>query len=169
MNKNNFLLTAVFFLATISSAFAQTAKVSSKELQPLVGNWKGSLTYLDYSSGKPYTMPADIDIRQEKKSNLLFLSNLYPDEPKANSMDTLTISHNGQMINNATVRLNRKLKNGNREIVTEIAGFDGNDNKQATIRTTYTFGKGIFTNIKEVQFADQDVWIKRHEYSYTRK
>jgi len=98
----------------------------------------------------------------------LFFSNSYPDEPKANSADTITISGNGKMINKERVRSKKKLDNGKLEIITEINGVDGNDNKPAIIRTTYTVGKNTYTNIKEIQFTGQNEWIKRHEYSYTR-
>ena len=33
-----------------------------KDLAASTGSWQGKLTYLDYSSGKPYTMPANIKI-----------------------------------------------------------------------------------------------------------
>ena len=82
------------------------------------------------------------------RSNVFIFLNLYPDEPKATSSDTLTISNSGKMVNNETVKSKRKLGNGNTEIITELLGKDGNDNKPALIRTTYTVGKNIYTNIK---------------------
>jgi hypothetical protein len=43
-----------------------TAQKSFKNLQKdfakLSGTWGGSLTYVDYSTGKPYTMPANLEI-----------------------------------------------------------------------------------------------------------
>lgn len=60
------------------------------------------------------------------------------------------------------------LPNGNIEIVTEYYGIDGNDNKSALIRHTYTVGKSIFIKKKQVQFKGKSEWINRHEYSYTR-
>ena len=170
MKKFKIFITATLLFLSCSAIFAQTAtKVTKKDFQLFIGNWNGTLTYLDYSSNKPYTMPADIEIRHLKKSNVFIFSNLYPDEPKANLSDSLTISENGKMINKATVKSKRKLTNGNIKIVTELMSIDGNDNKPATIRVTYTVGKNIYTNIKDVQFVGQNKWIKRHEYSYTRK
>lgn len=170
MSKNKFLIATVIFLSSVSTTSAQTlSKVKQKDFQTFVGNWNGTLTYLDYSSNKPYTMPANLEIKQLKKSNVFIFSNLYPDEPKANSSDTLTISNDGKMVNNETVKSKRKFRNGNTEIITEILSVDGNDNKPAIIRITYTVGNTIYTNIKEVKFIGQNEWIKRHEYSYTRK
>lgn len=114
-------------------------------------------------------MQADISIYQSDNPKGLIITNIYPNEPKANSTDTLTISKNGRMINEQTVKSKRKLDNGNTEIITEYSGVDGNDMKAALIRITYNIGKTTFTKTKEVKFDGQDDWIKRHEYSYTRK
>ncbi len=160
---------AIMLLMNPYANFAQTQpKLKMKDLQPLSGHWKGTLTYLDYSSNKPYTMPADVGIKPLKKFNAFIFSNIYPNEPKANSADTVFITGNGTMIDGATVKSKRKLGDGNTVIVTERMARDGNDNKPATIRITYTFGNNIFTNIKDVQFEGQSEWIKRHEYNYTR-
>ncbi len=160
----------IIFTVSITTLMAQgNLKLLRKDLKPLVGDWTGTLTYLDYSSNKPYTMPADISIRQIGNSNSFAFSKLYPDEPKANSNDTIRISANGQMLDNTVVKSKTKLANGALEIVTEYTGADGNDNKPATIRTTYTIGKKEYKSVKEIQFAGDDKWIKRHEYRYTRK
>jgi hypothetical protein len=170
MKKHTIIIAIVICLLNIASAYSQTSsKVTVKDFQRLIGDWKGTLTYLDYSSNKPYTMPADISISQSGKSKIFFFSNIYPNEPKANSTDTIKISKNGRMINNETVKSKRKLKNGNTKITMEYSGLDGNDKKPAIIRITYNFGKTTFTKTKEVQFEGQEEWIKRHEYSYTRK
>ncbi|RYG06800.1 MAG: hypothetical protein EOO07_28575 [Chitinophagaceae bacterium] len=137
-------------------------------MKPLIGEWHGSLTYLDYSSGKPYTMPANIQIRLSNNAKDLIIANIYPNEPKANSVDTLKISGNGKMINRETITSVYNLKSGSKQIITEYNGKDGNDNKPAVIRHTYTFDKNRYSNQKDVQFDGEKTWIKRHEYSYTK-
>jgi hypothetical protein len=53
MQKCYILICALLLAATI--AHAQTNfKTLLKDFQGISGNWKGSLTYLDYSTGKPY-------------------------------------------------------------------------------------------------------------------
>jgi hypothetical protein len=170
MKKINLLIAAIMMMLLASPAcFAQShPKVTMKDLRPLTGSWKGTLTYLDYSSNKPYTMPANLDIRPLGRINAVLFSNLYPNEPKANSLDTLLIAGRGTMIDGGTLTSKRKLPNGNIELVTEQMAKDGNDNKPATIRVTYSIGKNSFTNIKDVRFEGQTEWIKRHEYSYIR-
>jgi hypothetical protein len=154
---------------TVADIVAQTeAVISSKDFEILKGNWYGSLTYLDYSSNKPYTMPADLVIEQIGETNEFIFSNMYPDEANANSVDTLRITQDGKMINEGVVKSVSKLDNGNTEAVTEFMSVDGNENKPALIRHTYTMGQEVFTVRKDVQFTGQSEWLKRHEFSYTR-
>jgi hypothetical protein len=143
-------------------------KTLLKDFQKTSGSWKGSLTYLDYSSGKPYTMPADMEIKRIKKTNKFALSNIYPNETNANSTDTVTISTDGKYINKGLVKSRRRLPGGDIEIITEEMGKDGNDNKPATFRHTYIFGKTLFKKRKDIQYIGGTDWINRHEYTYTK-
>jgi hypothetical protein len=144
-------------------------KTLSEDFTQLSGSWKGTLTYLDYSSGKPYTMPADIEVKRIKKTKKFIFSNIYPNEKSANSIDTTIISKDGKYIDKALIKSRRKLENGDIEIITEELGKDGNDNKPATFRHTYTFGYKTFKKRKDVQCIGETNWINRHEYSYKRK
>ncbi|RZM06755.1 MAG: hypothetical protein EOO88_52885 [Pedobacter sp.] len=138
------------------------------DFQKMSGSWKGSLTYLDYATGKPYTMPADIEIKRIAQTNQFALYNSYPNEKSANSIDTLTISTDGKYIDNALVKSRRQLSNGVIEVITEEMGTDGNDDQPATFRHTYLFSKTQFKKRKDVQFTGATEWINRHEYSYTK-
>lgn len=152
-------------------AFAQAqdiTKVTPSDLNLLIGNWKGALTYLDYSSGKPYTMPANVEINRIGNTNQYVLFNIYPDEMQANGRDTLTLSTDGMMIGSETLKAKNKLADGTLEIVTEELGKDGNDNKPAIFRHTYTISTTGFKKRKDVQFVGTTVWINRHEYAYSR-
>jgi len=157
-------------LAIFSASFSAQAKSNNllNDLQKVSGSWKGSLTYLDYSSGKPYSMPAEVKIKRIDKTNNFIFSNIYPNETSANSTDTLVVSTDGKYIDRELVKSRLKLPNGDIEIVTETIGKDGNDNKPATIKHTYIFGDKILKKRKDVQFTGDDKWINRHEYSYTR-
>ena len=144
-------------------------KTPVKDFDKLVGSWQGSLTYLDYSSGKPYTMSADLVVARIEKTNQFSFSNIYPKETSANSVDTITISKDGKYIDKELVNSRKNLPDGDIEIITEESGKDGNDHKPATIRHTYTFGKTSYKNKKDVQFPGGTEWINRHEYSYKRE
>ncbi|WP_379963673.1 hypothetical protein [Epilithonimonas sp. UC225_85] len=162
-----YLTFGLIIAATVCNAQNKFKNLLS-DFQKISGNWKGSLTYLDYSSGKPYTMPSDLEVKRIDETNKFSFSNIYPNERNANSTDTVSISSDGKYIDKEQVKSRRKLANGDIEIITEETGKDGNDNKPATIRHTYTFGKDIFKKRKDVQFVGDNQWINRHVYSYSR-
>ena len=143
--------------------------VSIKDFKPAFGKWKGSLTYLDYSSGKPYTMPANVTISKDgNNTHQLILAFVYPDEPKANGNDTLVISDDGLQVDGAMVVSKKKNNDGTLEIITEKNGADGNDNRKAIIRHIYSIGKKKFSNRKEVRFDTEEKFIMRNEYVMSR-
>ena len=170
MKKARFYITfcMIFFFVSFINA-----QVSFKSIQTdfnnLSGAWEGSLTYLDYLSGKPYTMPADINIKRIGISNQFVFSITYPNETNANSIDTITISTDGKYINKEIIKSRLKLPNGDIEIVTEELGKDGNDNRDATFKLIYTLGLSTLINRKDVKYVGELEWIKRHEYSYVKK
>ena len=147
----------------------QPGKISTGDFATALGAWKGKLTYLDYSSGKPYTMPANVIISvNEKGKGEIVLALIYPDEPKANGNDTLVISKNGMELNGAKLVSKKITSDGSVQIITDKEGTDGNDNKKALLRHVYTINKNNFSNRKEVRFAGTDKWILRNEYVFNR-
>ncbi len=158
----------ISLLIALNSNAQSKANFTKEDAALLSGSWKGSLTYLDYNSGKPYTMPANTHINLIKGMNSLLVEMVYPDEPKANSKDTLIINDDRTIFAEAKIVSRKLLAGGSIQIITELNGKDGNDNKKALLRKTYTFNKNIFSNRKDVQFEGSSEWIKRHEYSYTR-
>jgi hypothetical protein len=161
-----FIITLFF----ITNCGAQTSsKAIQKDFYKLSGTWEGSLTYLDYSTGKPYTMKANIEVKRIGKTNEFVFANIYPNEINANSIDTITVSKDGKYIGKELVKSRRKLVNGDIEIITEEFGKDGNDDKPAIFRHTYTLGTITYKNRKDVQFNGETEWINRHEYSYKKR
>lgn len=136
-------------------------------MKVIIGNWEGSLTYLDYQTGKPFTMPANLIVSQGKSKDELVLKNIYPKEPKANSSDKIKIDKNGMLLNKNVVTSREELENGHVQIQTEKKSKD--DNKKALLRYTYIIGDDFFLIRKEVQFEQSSDWIKRSEYSYQRE
>ncbi|TAF53194.1 MAG: hypothetical protein EAZ62_04865 [Sphingobacteriia bacterium] len=158
-------------LAIVSLPFftmGQATSLQKKEVELFCGSWTGSLTYLDYSSGKPYTMPAKTQINFLSKGNGLQVKMIYPDEPKANGIDTILLDAQGQKWDGDALVQKRVLADGNLEIITERQGRDGNDNKAATIRKTITIGPKVYVSRKDVKFIGTDQWIQRHEYRYAK-
>lgn len=160
-----FILTHLFILFSLS-IYSQS-QISAEDLALMVGNWEGKITYLDYQSNKPFTMDANLKVEKGKNEKKLVLNNIYPSEPKANNTNKYKLTKNGTFFNKHRVTKREKLANGQVEIHTEYKGKD--DNKKALIRYTYLVSKDIFSITKEVQFNQEEAWIKRSEYSYLRK
>ena len=151
-----------------AAAFAQApVKVSLKDFKTAFGKWEGALTYLDYGTGKPFSMPANIAISGNGKQ--LFFENSYPEEPEANETDTVAIAAKGTLLDGEKVVSKRKLADDKCEIVTEIQGVDGNENKPARMRHTYTLGRNVYVVRKDVLFEGEKEWIMRHEFRYEKR
>jgi len=164
------LISSVIILSVILFSFTNDPiKISYKDFETAFGNWNGSLTYLDYTSGKPYIMPANVSINiNTKNSNQIIFSYQYPNESKANGNDTLEIKNDGTMIDDGKVIVKKINTDGFLQIETERDGIDGNERKKAIIKHIYILSNKIFISRKEVKFIGEQNWIKRNEYSFAR-
>lgn len=160
-----YLLFATAFLFLTLSTHAQNIKV--KDLSGAVGTWNGTLTYLDYSTGKPFTMSANIKIGLTADHMGFIMGYEYPKEPHANSTDTTFIV--GDQFGKDKIVAFKKASDGGFKLITEIEGNDGNDNKKAILRHTHLVTLNTYSIIKEVKFEGTDKWIKRNEYLLNKK
>jgi len=154
------ILFATFILLLCLSAKAQSIEV--KDLSSSVGSWEGKLTYLDYSSGKPFTMLANIKIALTADNKGYVMGYEYTKEPHANSKDTTFII--GNYFGKEKIIGFKKDADGGFKMVTEKDGIDGNDNKKAVLRHTYLLQSNTFSIMKEVKFDSMHEWIQRNEY-----
>lgn len=159
-----YIIVNIILMLSMNS-YGQT-KITPEDLKVVIGNWEGSITYLDYQSNKPFTMPANLNVAHGKNKNILLLNNTYPNEPKANNSDKIKIAKNGMLLNKNVVTSREELENGHIQIQTEHEAKD--DNKKALIRYTYVIGNDFFLIRKEVQFEEAGDWIKRSEFNYHR-
>jgi hypothetical protein len=158
----------VWFVALFFSAFAQTPKVKVKDLQNLTGaQWTGTLTYLDYRKNTRVSIPSNLTVTQSKddKSSWIF-EYQYPDEPKANSKETIAISKDGKTFDGKTVIERTRLADKTLKIVMEKSGSD--NDKKALFRFTYLLGKTSFSIKKEVRYEETTDFFVRNEYSWKR-
>jgi len=146
--------------------FEQNTRVLTQDISLVIGDWQGELTYLDYQSGKPFSMPANVRIAQGKDSRTLNVEMEYPNEPQANNSAKIKINKDGSEIDGYAVNTRNVDDSGNVTIEAEKWGKD--DNKKALIRMTYTFGNAMFAMSKSVQFEGSDAWILRNTYEYQR-
>lgn len=167
------LLLLPLFMCSVILAQDNTSvdenKIEQEEINNFIGAWTGTLTYVDYNSGEPYTMPCDLDIQKTMKKNQLALSYIYPNEPKANNKGRLRISKDGTRINKK--RITNKFLNadGQMEIYTENTGKDGNEGKKALIRNMYKIGDKELIFRKDIKFEGSTDWLRRNEYTFERK
>lgn len=168
--KTLFAFSILLFSESYSQEISKTSsesKIVPEDLKIILGDWTGTLTYLDYSSGKPYTMPANLSVKQGKNDFELLLLITYPNEPKANRSEKIKISKDGKQLNKKHIKAKEELPNGQAQMITE---YEGKDNKKkALIRNTYILSGKQFTIRKEVQFENSDKWIIRNEYNYNKR
>lgn len=165
MKKTFSTILLVFALLFYFKPIAQNT-VTKEDLKTLIGEWTGSLTYIDYRSNKPYTMPANLRVEAGKNDFQLLLFNIYPNEPKANDRSKIKISKNGDKLDNHPVKSREELTDGQIQLTTEYAGKD--NNKNALIRNIYIIGERQFVIRKEVKFENSDDWLMRNEFNYKR-
>jgi hypothetical protein len=155
-------------IAALFVSLSLKAQVTVKDFEPAFGTMKGTLTYLDYTSGKPFTMPAIIILSAGTSGSGTIIRSLsYPEEPKANGTDTIIISAGGTMIDDEKL-VSRSVNAAQTEIITERDGIDGNDRRKAKIRHIYSISNTVFRIRKEVRFEGTDQWIQRNEYRFSR-
>jgi hypothetical protein len=165
MKKVIFFSVVLFSVLISNNSLAQTT-ISSADFKPLIGSWSGTLTYINYSDGTPFSMPVELRIVQIEETNKFTFYFSFPDEPQANSEETVSISKGGTMLNGEPVKSKRLLEDGNLEIVTQSMGTD--DEQPATIRQTYVIGANVFVTRKDVLFEDQEEWLNRNEFNFKR-
>ena len=160
--KKIVLLTLFTFFT--SSSYGQHIQV--KDLSKSIGFWPGKLTYLDYSSGKPFSMAANVtlSLTQDQKGFIMLYE--YPKEPHANSKDTTYVM--GNLFGKDRIVAFNKEQNGDFQLITEVEGEDGNENKKAVLRHTYLLKENHFSMVKDVKFVGTDRWIKRNEYVFKK-
>jgi hypothetical protein len=142
-------------------------RLRPSELASLAGTeWNGTLTYVDYGSGKRIAIPSRLRITQPSgDASALLFAYSYPDEPNANQSSTIAISADGRMIDDE--RIVEKAVDGDvLRIVTERSGTD--NDKPALIRYTYSIAAGRLSIAKHVRFEGSDAFIERNQYAWVR-
>jgi hypothetical protein len=154
-------------LVTAFSFVQRSTQLTLKDIAQSIGEWKGTITYLDYSTGKPFTMAANTTLFLDTiNGEKIILKMVYPKEPKANGYDTLQVK--GPYLDNKGIINIERNKDGITITTVETDAVDGNDNKPCIIKHIYTFEKEILLFKKEVLFKGKSNWILRNEYSFKR-
>ena len=165
---NIFISSLVLASSLLGLTIPNTPKITDRDLRLLTGaQWSGTLTYLDYRSNKKVSIPSNLIVTESGESKLAWLFEYrYPEEPKANSRDTVRIAKDGRSINGEMVTERTELAGNTLRIVTEKKGQD--DERNALFRYTYLINAKSFSIKKEVQHEGSSEFFERNEYSWTR-
>jgi uncharacterized membrane protein YphA (DoxX/SURF4 family) len=148
------------------TAMAQEPVILKEEIAMIEGNWKGTLTYRDFKSGKDVTMACNLTLEIKKNGKDLVMSYSYPDNSAWNSKDNIEIREDGRYINGEKIKSKKKLPDGSVEIIIESKGQDGST--PATIQQIITIGPKIFTLRRQVQYMTTGENFQRNLYKWSR-
>ena len=139
--------------------------ISTKDFKVLDNtNWEGTLTYIDYQSGKPTDVATTMQIKISEKTIEQDIQYVW--EPDKNVEAITKIKKNGKFLGKQKV-VSKILKDDeSMRIITTTKGKD--DGKKATFYYTYEFDSKNYKVTKEVQFADSDERFMRNSYRYAR-
>lgn len=156
----------IVFTFLLSQADYSQNVILPEDLNVISGEWKGTLTYLDYSTNKAFKMPANVTVEEGKNEYQVLILINYTEEPNANSKEKIKISKDGLQVNKTAVKSRQILASKEVQITTEYLGKD--NNKNALIRNVYILGPERFITRKEVKFDESGDWLMRNEYNFVR-
>ncbi|NNF66130.1 MAG: hypothetical protein HKM98_01330 [Gammaproteobacteria bacterium] len=161
------LLAACTDDSSSQSGEAQTGPVvSTEDFRVAAGSdWKGHLSYLDYSSGSMSRIPVEIEI-EEPTGRTLVYSIKYPGETQYNAREKIKFSRDGRQLDGGLIVAREQNADGDLVLVTTFRGED--DDRPADIRMTYEIGSSEFSISKEVRFEDDSEYLLRNKYSLSR-
>jgi hypothetical protein len=160
------LLLTIGLMAALFTQKAPTLKLTDADV--LTGpKWTGTLTYLDYSTGKPENIPVELTVTASAKGPGIYnWATVFPKETSHNSTDEVVITKDGKTFDGETVTERTVLPDGTLKFVTQA---DGMDNKKIAIyRITYLLGKTTYSRKKEVCYTGETTFFVRNQYSFTR-
>lgn len=129
--------------------------------------WTGALTYLDYTSSKPTTIPCTMIIARIPDPDLAWEMRIgYPDEPHANSSNVLRIGAAGTTLDNETVLERTTMRDGAIRLVTKTTGTDAD--RKATFKFVYVLSPNSCSIQKLVCPEGESVFFERHIYRWVR-
>jgi hypothetical protein len=161
MKKTYIVLCAICFIIHLNAQVT----ISTNDFKLLDHtNWEGTLTYIDYQSGKPTDVATTMQIKISEKT--IEQNIQYVWEPDKNVKAITKIKKNGRFLGKQKVVSKILNKDGSMHIITTAKGKD--DGKEAIFYFTYEFDSKNYKVTKEVQFTDSDERFMRNSYRYTR-
>lgn len=164
-----FLIFAALWGSACSSPSAQLA---ASDLDALTGApWVGTLTYRDYATSKPITIPSSLIVRRITTTPAdppaWEFGYGYSKEPHADSTSTLTLRDNGRTLGDESVIARGQSVTGVLSYITECHGED--DNRPATFRFEHSLSPTYYARRKLVRFDGERDFFERHWYRWSRE
>ena len=159
-------MTVSLALVVLTLAF-QAASIKPADLDRLTGDqWTGTLTYVDYQSGKRTPIPSTLRVKRADGDAAAWLFEYgYPKEPQANGAKTAKLSADGSTFDDEKV-VERAETPAGLKLVTEKPGTD--NNKPALFRYTWLVGERSLSIRKEVRYDGAAEFFERNEYRWSR-
>lgn len=166
----------VFLVALLVAAGCSTseqptdsdARICAHDIDALAGPaWTGTLTYVDYESGRRTTIDSSFVVRRVGESPPAWEFGVgYSTEPHADAREVVALSSDGRSLGDERVILRESLPDGGVQIVTESDGED--DGRAARFRFEHTVTPREYTRRKLVRFDGDSEFFERHTYRWTR-
>jgi hypothetical protein len=148
---------------------APSAVVQPSDLAAMAGEWRGSLTYLDYTSGKSTSIPVKaVGKVTGDGGRSVTLHVAYPDEPGHDGDQDYTISADGRAVGGLPVVERAAAPDGAVRVVLEEKGTDGNERKPATFRHVLLASPTSLTITKLVKPEGAVDFFERNSYRLQR-
>jgi hypothetical protein len=129
--------------------------------------WIGTLTYLDYTTGRHTTIDSSFIVRRVGDSPPAWEFGVgYSKEPHADSKEILSLSADGRALGDMHVLARESLTNGGLRFVTECDGED--DRRSARLRFEHTVTLHEYSRRKLVRFNGESQFVERHVYQWKR-
>lgn len=129
--------------------------------------WIGTLTYLDYTSGKLTTIDSSLQVRRLDGPGARWEYGIgYSKEPHADSRETLELTRGGTQLGDERIVRVEEDASGTLRYVTECEGLD--DNRPASFRFEHEVSDRACSRRKMVRFAGTTEWFERHIYRWHR-
>lgn len=127
-------------------------------------SYAGALTYRDYGTGKPVSIPANATV-SATGPDALEVAFSYPEEPGANAISRVAISENGRRLGDDAV-ITRDMVDGGWLATTEAAGED--NGAPAQLFKTYAVSRCFFIMTTRVAPAAGGETFERNRYDLKR-
>ena len=150
---------------------ASPARLEPADLDRLTGGpWVGTLTYLDYNSGKTTTIDSSLMVRRTADDPPAWETGIgYSKEPHADSAQVVVLGDGGRTLDRQRLLSREVLANGDLVFVTEMKGED--NKRPAMFRFEHRITAGEYSRRKMVRFEDglgDGEFFQRHVYRWKR-